>query len=171
MKFLNAKIRSRLILYPIIFILIWFLYYIGIITNKWILIHGASMEPTIQTPALLFMNNSVPSDNDIIVFKRKNEIYVKRVIHTAKDQIKFFKSEGIYIESTPIDNSLNVQKYKYNIKSFYLTPDEYWVLGDNNAVAIDSRMIGPVHQREILGVVRWGFSLWHGVINLHTGAK
>ena len=43
----------------------------------------------------------------------------------------------------------------FNIDKVTLKSDEYYVLGDNRQISMDSRMYGPIHENEIKGTTNF----------------
>ncbi len=90
--------------------------------------------------------------NDIVVLKEEteNETIIKRVIGLPGETIEI-RSNKIYI-----NDEVFADEYAYGQTSSYdeitLKDDEYFLLGDNRLVSKDSRIIGPVKEKDIKGV-------------------
>ncbi len=90
---------------------------------------------------------------DTVVFEVEGEVLVKRVLGVPGDRIAMFAGHvvrnGDFIsERVPEE---------YDRPDFFpehsLAPDEYFVLGDNRRVSVDSRDFGPVRESQLLGRV------------------
>lgn len=130
-------------------------------------VDGHSMEPTFHNGDRLIVNKLVKNigqiDNgDVIVFHaNKNQDYIKRVIGLPGDTVEM-KNSKLYINGTLVK-----EKYLKNkeitddfstrtiqgSKSDVIPKDEYLVLGDNRNNSRDSREIGFVLEKEIVGKV------------------
>jgi len=87
--------------------------------------------------------------NDIVVVEDEDGAIIKRIIGLPGDII------------TCEDNTIYINGKKYNDKysngktvdfsKVILGENEYFVLGDNREISLDSRMIGNVKENEILG--------------------
>ena len=131
-------------------------------------VDGQSMNETLQHEDVLILSNLfyTPDNGDIVIFESEvtgyNEPYVKRVIAT----------EGQVIDYDPYTNKVTVdgvepkweqyathkgsQRFNYmaDIEYPYTVPEDHvFVMGDNRWNSRDSRDIGPVDVRTILGRV------------------
>lgn len=130
-------------------------------------VDGDSMYPTIQSGQLVFVNRlaylfSDPKRADIIVATPRTYpgLVVKRVIglpgewfSVENNQIVIRNSrtdEGVNLDESylQLPNTPEVGTTRYNID-----PEEYFVLGDNRAVSIDSRELGAIDRWSIKGKV------------------
>lgn len=133
-------------------------------------VSGASMNETLQDKDVLILSNLfyTPENGDIVVFESKvtgyDEPYVKRVIAT-EGQVVDIKTVGDRLEVT-VDGVVpeyeQYATYKGVARSFYASdivypytvPEGYvFCMGDNRWNSKDSRDIGPVDAREIVGHV------------------
>ena len=117
-------------------------------------VDGPSMEPTLKSNNWLIVLKFTKIDrNDVIVFKYNKRHLVKRVIGLPGETIKcedgkiFVNDQELNDKYTIEDNSCTGQ--------IVLKDDEYFVLGDNRAVSMDSRAIGPVNKSQILGTTNF----------------
>ncbi len=131
-------------------------------------VNGASMNETLQHEDILILSDLfyTPDNGDIIVFESQqtgyDEPYVKRVIAT----------EGQVVDYDPMTNKVTVDgevprweqyaAYKGAQRAFYMADITYpytvpeghiFVMGDNRWNSKDSRDIGPVDVRTVLGRV------------------
>jgi len=107
------------------------------------------MQPTFNNgKILLAKKGGAFNKNDIIVFKYKDELLVKRIIAVGKDIVTLCDS-SIYINDVKISPfSYEGDKKEYNLKDDY-----FFVIGDNYQQSIDSRSFGPVSKENIIGKV------------------
>lgn len=130
-----------------------------------------SMYPTIEVGDYLFSTYRVGrvKRGDIVSFKEKygEEIYTKRVIGLPNETIEIY-GQTIYINGEKFDDpyiypqSLKEEYDQYDLErlkqegnySFYKTNDEeYFVMGDNREISLDSRDFGSISYDEIISQV------------------
>lgn len=146
-----------------------------------IAVDGESMMPTLEDGDRMIVNKigykiGEPERFDIVVFhapEQKN--YIKRVIGLPGETLEY-KDDQLYINGEPIDEPY-LGAYKAQITEGTLTedfklkdigveldviPEGYvFVMGDNRRYSKDSRHIGLVEQKEIIGntsLIFWPFS-------------
>ena len=111
------------------------------------------MSPTYQNGSILIINKNYKeiNRNDIIVFKKNSyDIYIKRVIGLPNETI-YCENRNIYINDISIkDNFGNTTD---NFKKVALKNNQYFVVGDNRNKSNDSRTIGFISKKEIIGKI------------------
>lgn len=139
---------------------------ITFILNKYIIercqVHNHSMEPTLTEGNVLLVDKisykyRMPRRMEIITLinTKDNEELIKRIIGLPGETVRIVQGK-IYIDGNaiedikglnpPVDSGLAEYDFK-------LGEDEYFVLGDNREVSIDSRFkeVGPVNLKSIKG--------------------
>ena len=87
--------------------------------------------------------------NDVVVFNKKDEKLIKRVIALPGEKVKCV-SGIIYVNNEEYEDShANVKTDDF--KEYVLGEDEYIVMWDNRNNSLDSRVFGPVKKENILG--------------------
>lgn len=118
------------------------------------LVNGSSMEPTLYNNELVLINkiglNKGIDRYDIVVVKYENSTIIKRVIGLPYETVEYI-DDTLYIDGEEVNTKVD---FEYT-KDFKLTAgkNEYIVLGDNRNISKDSRIIGPVKERDIIGKV------------------
>lgn len=136
------------------------------------IVNGESMMPTIEEGNRLLVNKielefRSPERFDLIVFHaNENEDYIKRVIGLPGDTIEY-ENDQLYVNGEAVDEPY-LDEYKEALVEGQLTEDftlqektgqktvpedHYFVLGDNRRHSYDSRHIGFINQKEIVGIV------------------
>lgn len=130
-------------------------------------VKGDSMSPTILSGDWVFVDRISyrfrnPGREDVIVVKPRTEEakIIKRVIGLPGERIEIAGGK-IQIKSDRQDEGKTLQESYLNlpdtpaigITSINLDPKEYFVMGDNRYVSIDSRELGPVDDWSIKGRV------------------
>lgn len=120
---------------------------------------GDSMTPNLKDGQILVVNKMADIKNgDIIAFYYNNSVLVRRVIATENQQVSIdvfgtVTVNGEVLDETYVDSQTLGQ---CNLDFPYTVPPNcYFVLGDNRAVAMDSRLeeIGPVAEDRLIGKV------------------
>ena len=117
-------------------------------------VNGNSMYNTLDGSEFMILNKLAKIDRyDIVVVDTKDDELIKRVYGLPGERISI-ENNNIYINDKKIDDV-----YAYGATSDYesivLGDDEYFVLGDNRTVSLDSRVIGPVKKSQIKGTTRF----------------
>ena len=138
-----------------------------------VVIDGTSMENTLFDEEQVLIEKisryfDGPKRFDIVVFTKENgttkKMYVKRVIGLPKETVQIIGNQ-IYIDgellsetygTTPMDMAGIAGEL------VFLEEDEYFVLGDNRMVSVDSRQasVGVVKKEELDGVVVFRIAPW-----------
>lgn len=129
-------------------------------------VNGESMENTLYTGESLLVEKVSyhfhdPERYDIIVFypkgKDEDEYYVKRIYGLPGETVQIIDNQ-IYINNEVIKDEY--AKNEMDDPGIAQDPvtlgdDEYFVLGDNRKVSLDSRDsdLGPIHKKNIAGHV------------------
>jgi signal peptidase I len=159
--------------FAVSFVIIMILY--GLIASIEI-VYGASMEPNFHTNERILVDRISPIvDNyrrgDVVVFKPSTDPgahYIKRVVGLPGETVKIFDC-GVYILTDSTKYQLN-EKYLFKDlctsggtavrdgRSIKIPDGQYLLLGDNRPFSVDSRYLGFVDRKSILGRVT--FRLW-----------
>lgn len=156
------SILSEVLLYCIIFVLCVFIIPKYVIQKT--IVDGDSMEPTLQNGNQLMVDKVSyklidPERFDVVVFypygKDVNEYYVKRIIGLPGETLQI-KEPDIYINGERLEEHFGKDLITYAgiaEKPITLGEDEFFLLGDNREISLDSRYeeVGPVHQDMIAG--------------------
>ncbi len=122
-------------------------------------VNGSSMMPTLADGEIVILRQTKEIEKgDIIGFYYGGKILLKRVTGSAGDEIDIDQEGNVYVNGTVIDEPYVSEKKRGKCdQDFpYQIPEEMvFVLGDNRAVSIDSRMksIGCVERGQIVGKV------------------
>ena len=123
-------------------------------------VDGNSMYPTLLDNEILLLKKYDKSYDrfDIVVFKYNNSRLVKRIIGLPGEYVEYQNNE-LYIDGEKIDNiSFDAYTYDFNLSElgYNIIPDDYYlVLGDNRTNSVDSRMIGLINKKDILGTTNF----------------
>jgi signal peptidase I len=126
---------------------------------------GLSMVPTLQDSQFYLLNRWVlhfraPHRSEIVVLRDPLDggFAVKRVVAQAGDSV--YLSEGaIYVNGKKLEEpylpagTLTFASPRFRDQLFKCRPGQFFVLGDNRANSLDSRVYGPVAQQNILGLI------------------
>lgn len=120
-------------------------------------INGASMAPTMREGEVVILRQTKDIEmGDIVGFYYGGKILLKRAIGSAGDYIDIDQEGNVLVNGRMIDEPYLEEKKlgKCELDLPYQVPEGMiFVLGDNRAVSIDSRMksIGCVESEQIVG--------------------
>ncbi len=128
-------------------------------------IDGASMENTFFTNERIAFSRALAyfdklDYGDIVICRLNENGYkrniVKRLIAKPLDHVEL-SSSVLKVNGEAVDESYLSRDFEERNLDIILGEEEYFILGDNRDVSIDSRSIGPVHKKDLVGKVlfRW----------------
>ena len=111
-------------------------------------VNGNSMYKTLEGTEFMILNKlSKINRYDIVVVDAHSDELIKRVYGLPGEKISI-ENNTIYINDKKLEDV-----YAYgetsNYESIILGSDEYFILGDNREISLDSRTIGPVKKSQI----------------------
>lgn len=129
---------------------------------------GDSMAPALTSGDYVFVNKlayirNTPSRGDIVVVnfrEMSDKKAIKRVVGLPNEWL-FIENGTIYVTTEREGNrtevgKLDTETYTADLSkgySYRLDPHEYFLMGDNGLVSVDSRDLGPVDVYDIEGKV------------------
>ena len=153
--------KSRLRFLIILFAIALSLYVLFGLIFEVDLVHGDSMKNTLHNGDFalslrLYTNYSV---GDVVILKTNEKSdYVKRIVALPGDTVDIDPQSGNLIRNGKIVTepyALGKTLPKDNGISFPITlaVDEYFLLGDNRTISLDSRSFGPVSSSQFKAVI------------------
>lgn len=153
-------------LYPyIIIILVVVLVRSFIITP--VIVSGNSMKPNLNDGELLLVrkigyNEKTIKRFDIVVIKKDKEEIIKRVIGLPGEHISY-KNNKLYVNDKLVtEDYTHLDTKDFNLEETCtcstIPEGKYLVLGDNRPISKDSRSIGLIDEKDIIG--KAVFRLW-----------
>lgn len=130
-------------------------------------VSGSSMEHTLHDGDNLIIDKISyrfrdPERFDIIVFptmghngeEEEKVLYIKRIIGLPGETVRIDDYGVIYINGVVLPEDYGFETILnpgMAVSEIALAEDEYFVLGDNRNNSTDSRMIGPIHRKDLVG--------------------
>lgn len=126
-------------------------------------VDGPSMQPTLEDSDILFVNRFMyePENGDVIIFHPRTNTdvaYVKRVIAVEGQEVDIDPREGtVYVDGVALEEDYIKAPLKsagtQNKYPMVIPADHVFVLGDNRNNSTDSRDLGAVSHKSIMGKV------------------
>jgi len=119
---------------------------------------GDSMSPAYNNNDFLLINqfSNDFTRGDVVVYSGDELIhppplFIKRVVGLPGEKVEI-KDRKVFIDGRVLEEPFALGETFGDI-SVTLTADQYYVLGDNRAVSVDSRLQGPISKKDIDGKV------------------
>lgn len=123
-------------------------------------VNGDSMYPTLKNNDIMILNEIGYYINgverfDIVVVDTNGEKIIKRIIGLPGDKVEY-KDNQLFINDKLVEEEFNhAETLDFSVNKdlgYEIIPNDYYfVVGDNRVNSVDSRMIGLVHKKQILG--------------------
>ncbi len=126
-------------------------------------VSGTSMVPNFQNKDYLIIDELTyhlrePERGEVIVFKYPkdpSQYFIKRIIGLPGEHVEVMNGQIVINDETYLDESGYLPEKAGNARktSMTLGPNEYFVMGDNRGVSLDSRSWGALDRDLIIGKV------------------
>lgn len=126
-------------------------------------VSGTSMVPNFQNKDYLIIDELTyhfrdPQRGEVVVFKYPkdpSQYFIKRIIGLPGEHVEVLNGQIIINNETYLDESVYLPEKPGNARktSMTLGQNEYFVLGDNRGVSLDSRTWGSLERDLIVGKV------------------
>lgn len=123
-----------------------------------VFVDGKSMEPNLINRQILILKRYDKSLKrfDVVVFKYRNSRLVKRVIGLPGEHIEY-KNSKLYVNGELVEEKMinkPTSDFKLEKLGYTVIPEGYYfVLGDNRTNSRDSRAIGLISKKSVMGTV------------------
>lgn len=131
-----------------------------------VVVVGDSMVPTLENKQILLLDKitykfkEIKRFDIVVIDTGKSEI-IKRIIGLPGETVEY-KDNLLYINGKVVESIYNFDTQDFTMDSITysktIPEDKYLVLGDNRLVSSDSRIIGLIDKKDILG--KTSFSIW-----------
>lgn len=124
-------------------------------------VDGPSMEPNFYDREYLIIDEvsyrfNEPVRGEVVVFKNpKNPsvYFIKRIIGLPGEKVEI-KDGNIFINDEQIEESSYIEyKDSKDHPAVEVGPSEYYLMGDNRVNSFDSRSLGPIDDKYLIGKV------------------
>lgn len=121
--------------------------------------YGDSMEPALHDRQILIvLRTDQVEQGDITALYYNNKVLVRRVVAAGGTSLEMDGNGRVKVDGMPLEESYvsDFSLGQCNISFPITVPyDEFFVMGDNRAIAMDSRLeqIGTIPRNRILGKV------------------
>ncbi len=135
-------------------------------------VDGSSMQETLHTREMMAVVRATyffrgPERGEVVLCRYPNmeEDCVKRVIGLPGERVKIVDST-VFIDGEPLEEAYGILPETADFPEVAVRENEYFVLGDNRAVSLDSRMVGTLARNSIKGhcvAVVWPSAEWGAI--------
>jgi len=144
-----------------ILVLACVLYGIGNLYQPTVVV-GSSMAPTLDSGKVIWVDRTYykthkPKRGEVIIFKHDGDTFVKRVYRAPGETVHFATAGSEWVGPVR-ENQVATARARYErprsvlrIQSMTVPEDSVFVLGDNFTCSVDSRQLGPIPLKEIIG--------------------
>lgn len=115
-------------------------------------VDGDSMVNTLHDGEILILNklSKIKRYDIVVLYEEQDDNIIKRVYGLPGETIRI-ENNKIYINGKVIEDKFAFGKTSF-VSDITLKDDEYFVLGDNREISKDSRILGPINNKNIKGV-------------------
>lgn len=140
------------------------IYLIISLFSRKLIVDGNSMEPNYHNGDILKINSvayltSEPQRYDVIAVHTPSMDLIKRIIALPGETVCIDENGEVLINGEIIEDPFAKEAIKQDMRGLAadiitLKDNEYFVMGDNRNASTDSRTIGPIQKKQIIGKIR-----------------
>ncbi len=120
-------------------------------------LNGISMLPTYRDGMLNFANRAAywwrePARGDVVAIRMAGDrvLYVKRIVGLPHERLEIVAGV-VLVNGEPLVEPAAVYKAAWDMPALTLADDEYFVIGDNRAMAIENHDFGRASRDRVVG--------------------
>ncbi|TFV92313.1 signal peptidase I [Oxalobacteraceae bacterium OM1] len=126
-------------------------------------VHAANMEPTLKRKQIVLADlkiygDALPTRGDIVAFrsvKHDNNVFIERVVALPGDRLEIregnlFINNQQFVETYVLPANRQTP-YSKKFEPIVLQEGSIFVLGDNRDRSMDSRLLGPISIKDVVG--------------------
>ena len=129
------------------------------------IVSGESMHPTFEDGNYLIVDEisyrfHAPNRGDVVIFRYPNDpkrLFIKRIIGLPGETV-VFKDKSVYIKNNDHPEGIKLDEPYLSqatlpggLSSVEVTPEHYFVMGDNRGFSSDSRSWGLLPKENLIG--------------------
>ena len=145
-------------------IVVFAIYLVMSLFSRKLIVDGSSMEPNYHNGDVLKINlvtylTSEPQRYDVVTIHTPSMDLIKRIIALPGETVSIDENGKIRINGEIIEDPFAEEAIRQDMRglaanTIILKDNEYFVMGDNRNASTDSRTIGPIQKKQIIGKVR-----------------
>lgn len=145
-------------------IVVFAIYLVMSLFSRKLIVDGSSMEPNYHNGDVLKINlvaylTSKPQRYDVVAVHTPSMDLIKRIIALPGETVSIDENGKIRINGEIIEDPFAEEAIRQDMRglaanTIILKDNEYFVMGDNRNASTDSRTIGPIQKKQIIGKVR-----------------
>ena len=145
-------------------IVVFAIYLVMSLFSRKLIVDGSSMEPNYHNGDVLKINSvayltSEPQRYDVVAVHTPSMDLIKRIIALPGETVRIDENgevliNGEIIEDPFVKETITQDMRGLAVNTITLKDNEYFVMGDNRNASTDSRTIGPIQKKQIIGKVR-----------------
>lgn len=145
-------------------IAVFAIYLVMSLFSRKLIVDGSSMEPNYHNGDVLKINlvtylTSEPQRYDVVAIHTPSMDLIKRIIALPGETVSIDENGKIRINGEIIEDPFAEEAIRQDMRglaanTIILKDNEYFVMGDNRNASTDSRTIGPIQKKQIIGKVR-----------------
>ena len=145
-------------------IVVFAIYLVMSLFSRKLIVDGSSMEPNYHNGDVLKINlvaylTSEPQRYDVVAIHTPSMDLIKRIIALPGETVSIDKNGKVLVNGEIIEDPFAKEAIRQDMRglaadTIILKGNEYFVMGDNRNASTDSRTIGPIQKKQIIGKVR-----------------
>ncbi|RHP33105.1 signal peptidase I [Clostridium sp. AF34-10BH] len=140
------------------------IYLIVSLFSRKLIVDGNSMEPNYHNGDVLKINSVVyltsePQRYDVVAVHMPSMDLIKRIIALPGETVRIDENGEVLINGKVIEDPFAKEAITQDMRglaadTITLKDNEFFVMGDNRNASTDSRTIGPIQKKQIIGKIR-----------------
>ena len=118
-------------------------------------VSGKSMEPVFYEGDILLLRKwGIPQNGDTVTayIDERDEMVVKRVLAGEGDAV-IIDNGNVYLNGKKVAEPVRGRQEESGRQEYILSPGQYFLIGENLEMSLDSRVFGQIEKSAVRGIV------------------